>query len=429
MSTQFDLAKNDTQFFRTYRRILLIVATLVGLFLAAFTYAILRDRPSDLQNWRGIACIALAIAAFLLYLIPMFMGSRCGWPPPLPYALSCWTGLYVAICLLTLINIAFVWSFYILLATSVSLFGGKRLILAVSVMTITMFALQGVFVWPPSGATILTMSSQILTIVSIVCFTMLFQYVMKERFEKNDLLQQLSEANSELKTAHQQLELSVVHEQELAVLRERARLAREMHDSIGHALVLITVKLEAAQRLLARDPERGEHEVASTKDVARTAMSALRASIADLRAPEREYLHQALLRSTRELAQRTGLKINYSLQTETDDLPEFTRETLWKVSQEALTNIEKHAQASQVQLYIRRECEQLLMRIEDDGVGIPLEKWLVQQEESSLSGGSVGHYGLRGMRERVEALGGRMSLYSDQGQGTRIEIWLPVEQR
>ena len=92
-------------------------------------------------------------------------------------------------------------------------------------------------------------------------------------------------------------------------MRERTRLAREMHDTIGHALVLISVKLEAAQRLRERDPERCDHELESTKQIARETMTALRASIADLRSPALEHGHinHALSRSARELAQRTDL--------------------------------------------------------------------------------------------------------------------------
>src|SRR5207245_10921098 len=111
---------------------------------------------------------------------------------------------------------------------------------------------------------------------------MLVQQLIGERFERNKLFKQLTQANGELEEAHRQLAQSVIQEQELAVLRERTRLAREMHDTIGHALVLISVKLEAAQRLRERDPERCNDELESTKQIARETMTALRASIADL---------------------------------------------------------------------------------------------------------------------------------------------------
>lgn len=173
----------------------------------------------------------------------------------------------------------------------------------------------------------------------------MFQHLVRERFERNSLFEQLKQANGELEETHRQLAASVVQEQELAVLRERTRLAREMHDTIGHALVLISVKLEAAQRLLQRDTERSHHELESTKQIARETMTALRASIANLRTPTLEDvpINHALSRSVREFAQRTGLATHYTFQADIDLLPEAIEETLWKVSQEAFTNIEKHA--------------------------------------------------------------------------------------
>jgi signal transduction histidine kinase len=108
------------------------------------------------------------------------------------------------------------------------------------------------------------------SIMGITGFVMLFQRLMGERFERDRLVNQLAQRNSELEEAHRQLSQSVAQEQELAVLRERTRLAREMHDTIGHALVLISVKLEAAQRLRERDPERCDRELESTKEITRS---------------------------------------------------------------------------------------------------------------------------------------------------------------
>lgn len=270
--------------------------------------------------------------------------------------------------------------------------------------------------------------SQTLSVSSMIGFNLLFQHMMKERFERNSLLQQLARANTELEEAHQQLAQSVSQQQELAVLRERTRLAREMHDTIGHALVLISVKLEAAQRLRDRDPERCDRELESTKGIARGAMTALRASIANLRSPaiEHEHIYHALSRSAGELAQRIGLQVTCNLPAETENLPEALAETLWKVSQEAFTNIEKHAQAKSVEVEIRHQDTELLMRIRDDGIGLPPAVYNTWQEPHLTS---KGHYGLHGILERVEALQGHLTLHSAQEEGTTIEIHLPLPQQ
>jgi signal transduction histidine kinase len=407
---------------------MIMVAVLVGLYLTASTYAILKSHPDDLHDWRGVICILLTAVVFLLYSIPIIMSLKLVWPVPMHFAVGIWSGVYLVVLLLTLIERAFLWDFYLVFSVSIALFVGWRAVLAVSIVALTLFALQGLLIWPPSAGALLGIAGQALTLLSITGLIMLFQHLMGERFERNRLVEQLAQSNSELEEAHRQLAQSVAQEQELAVLRERTRLAREMHDTLGHALVLISVKLEAAQRLREHDPDRCDHELESTKQIARETMTALRASIANLRSPalEHEQISQALSRAARELAQRTGLRVTYTFQADIDRLPEAIEETLWKVSQEAFTNIEKHAHASHVQVRISRQDEKLLMSIHDDGIGLAQTVYQTQKEGSLVFSSSNGHYGLRGMRERVEAIGGHLTLHSGQEQGTTLEIELPL---
>src|SRR6202030_797045 len=150
---------------------------------------------------------------------------------------------------------------------------------------------------------------------SFTAFAMLVQHLIGERYERNHLIQQLARVHSELEEAHRRLAESVAQEQELAVLRERTRLAREMHDTVGHALVLISIKLEAARRLRERDPQRCDRELEATGEIARATMNDLRASIANLRSPAfvREPASRALASYARDMAQRAGLRVTYDL--------------------------------------------------------------------------------------------------------------------
>lgn len=428
MSAHFDVEKDNAHFFRISRRVITMFSVLTCIYLAASTYAILINNPSYMHDWRGVTCIGLTMLAVLIYAVQFRMSLIMDWPLPWRYAVSLWVSLYLVVLLLTLINNGFVWDFYVVFAIGFGLFGGVRLVLATSCMAITMFAFQGLLVWPPTGGALVGIAGQALSLSSITGFTMLFQHLIGERFERNRLFTQLTQANGELEEAHRQLAQSVAQEQELAVLHERTRLAREMHDTIGHALVLISVKLEAAQRLRTRDPERCNQELESTKQIARETMTALRASIADLRSPTLEHAHinHALSRSARELAQRTNLSVTYTLQADIDLLPASIEETLWKVSQEAFTNIEKHAHASHVQISISREDEKLVMRIHDDGIGLPATLTQSDKDGRLMYISPGGHYGLRGMIERVEAIGGRLTLQSSKEQGTTIEVELPL---
>lgn len=428
MSAQFDIEKDNARFQRTFRRVLTMIAILMCIYLTVSTTAILMNNPSYMQNWRGVTCIVLAVLALLIYVLQFRMSLKMDWPPPLRSAVGLWVSLYLVVLLLTLINTAFMWDFYVVFSISFALFWGVRLLLAVGCMALTLFAFQGLLVWPPTGGALIGIIGQMLTLFSVTGFTMMFQNLIGERFERNELFTQLTQANGELEEAHRQLAQSIVQEQELAVLRERTRLAREMHDTIGHALVLISVKLEAAQRLRERNPERCDRELESTKAIARETMTALRASIADLRSPalEHEPINSALSRSARELAQRTGLSVTYTLQADIDLLPASVEETLWKVSQEAFTNIEKHAHASHVQVCISRQGEKLLMQIHDDGIGLPPALNQSDKDAGFVYVGPGGHYGLRGMLERTEAIGGHLTLHSDKEQGTTIEVELPL---
>lgn len=428
MSAHFDVEKDNTRFFHLFRRVITMFAVVICIYLIALTYAILMNNPSYMRDWRGVACIALTVLALLIYALQYRLSLNMDWPPPWRYAVGLWVSLYVVVVLLTLINNTFVWAFYAVYALSVGLFGGVRLVLAVSSMALTMFAFQGLLIWPPTGEVLVGIAGQSLTFFSTTGFIMMFQRLIGERFERNRLLKELTQANGELEEAHRQLAQSVAQEQELAVLRERTRLAREMHDTIGHALVLISVKLEAAQRLRERDPERCDRELESTKQIARETMTALRASIADLRSPalEHERIDLALSRAARELAQRSNLHVTYTFQADIDHLPQAVEEALWKVGQEAFTNIEKHAHASHVEVRISRQGEKLLMQIHDDGIGLPPALCQPQKDSSLVYSGSSGHYGLRGMRERIEALDGCFTLHSGQDQGTTIEIEFPL---
>lgn len=427
MSVHFDVEKDNENFLRIFRRMIMASAVLVCIYLTASTFAILKSNPIYMHDWRGVTSILLVALIFIFYILPLISSLKLDWPLPLPRAVSIWGGMYLVVLWLSLIDRAFLWDFYIVFSVSSALFAGWRAILAVSIMALTTFAFQGLLIWPPSGESLASIASQALTMFSITGFILLFQHLMGERFRRNRLVKQLAQSNGELEEAHRHLAQSVAQEQELAVLRERTRLAREMHDTIGHALVLISVKLEAAQRLRERDPERCDREIESTKEIARETMTALRASIADLRSPalEHEGINLALSRAAREFALRSNLHVIYTFQADIDLLPKAIEETLWKVSQEAFTNIEKHAHASHVQVCISRQDEKLHMQIHDDGIGLPSTLYQ-SQADNRLLYNSPGHYGLRGMLERIDVLGGHLTLHSGNEQGTTIEIDLPL---
>ncbi len=216
----------------------------------------------------------------------------------------------------------------------------------------------------------------------------------------------------ELAAAKRELRLARDREVELATLRERERLARDLHDNLGHALVTLTVQLEAVQRLLPVNIERAGPLLEEMKDLSRSSMEALRRSLDNLRAPGLgdKPLTEAVKSLCAETRDRTGLKIECRIDNGADGLPPAVAEALWHVAKEGLTNVEKHAQAQHVAVEVKLGPQLAVLRVGDDGVGLPPD-----------AEGKPGHYGLRGLRERIEGIGGTLLLTRAEAKGTLIE--------
>jgi len=228
--------------------------------------------------------------------------------------------------------------------------------------------------------------------------------------ERAKLITTLEAAQKELELAHQR-------DTELAALQERERLARDLHDSLGHALVALSIQLEAIQRLYKVDPERASAQVDELKTLTRASMDDLRRSLAGLRTPglgERQ-LGEALQTLSVDAGQRAHLEITCHVAEGANQLSPAQAETLWRVAQEAMANIERHAAARTVGLQLDIESNFARLSIQDDGIGLPPDAET-----------QPGHYGLRGMRERVEGLGGELTLSSNRPGGTRVDVKLPI---
>ncbi len=223
---------------------------------------------------------------------------------------------------------------------------------------------------------------------------------------------------AELQTAHQQLQTYATQVETLAVAEERNRLAREMHDTVGHRLTVAAVQLEAAQKLIARDPVRAETMIATVREQVREALHELRQTVATLRHPlEADLpLAQALHHLIAGFENASEITVHLLLP---DVIPELTpaqRLAIYRTVQEALTNVQKHAHATEVWLQISVQNGVLALRISDNGVGWP---------ENGLDTG----FGLRGIAERAAQLGGAIHLDMRPGGGAQLLLTLPVTQQ
>lgn len=203
--------------------------------------------------------------------------------------------------------------------------------------------------------------------------------------------------------------------EQLAVLEERQRLARELHDSVTQSLYSVTLYANAAALALAA----GKGEVAAgylseLQETAREGMRDMRLLIFQLHPPvlEAEGLVAALQTRLAAVEDRAGLQTQFRIEGERR-LPIAIEEDLYWIAQEALNNMRKHAAAQHVTVHLRFTAASVLLEVIDDGVGFDLQ---AVRAEGRGSGG------LRSIVERTERLGGRLTHESGPGQGTRLAV-------
>lgn len=200
------------------------------------------------------------------------------------------------------------------------------------------------------------------------------------------------------------LKLSHDEVRRLAATAERERIGRDLHDLLGHTLSLITLKLELSRKLFDRDSEASRREIEEAERIARHALAEVRSAVTGIRATDLA----AELASARLLLESSMVHLTYD---PPPGLPPDIERGLSLVLREAATNIARHAQATQAQVAFSCEGDVVQLRIADNGDG----------------GIAADGNGLCGMRERVAALGGTLSIDSPKGQGTRLLVRVPVK--
>jgi signal transduction histidine kinase len=230
------------------------------------------------------------------------------------------------------------------------------------------------------------------------------------------LARRLAEGNDQTEQLLVELEQTRGAELRAAALAERQRLAREMHDVLAHSLSGLTLQLEGARLLATQDPadprladtiERAHHLAKSGLDEARRAIGVLRDE--ELPGPER------LADLVAEFERDSGISCRFAVEGAERELGSQTRLAMYRVTQEALTNVRKHAHPERVEVRLGYVSRGARLVIEDFDGARP-ERW---------SGPAGGGYGLNGMRERAELIGGRLTAAATQ-RGFRVELEVPA---
>ncbi len=197
---------------------------------------------------------------------------------------------------------------------------------------------------------------------------------------------------------------------------ERARLAREVHDGPAQAVANAIMGLEYCQRLLEKRPEAVEDELCHLKESMTEGLSEIRRFIFDLRPSSLE--HEGLAVTLERFAahhRRLGPEIEIACDEVDHFLSREQRFGLFRIVQEAIQNARKHADASRVNVTVKREPSGVLVSVSDDGCGF----------DTDAPGLSEGHYGIQGMRERAEALQASVTILSEVGRGTVVRLHVP----
>jgi len=203
--------------------------------------------------------------------------------------------------------------------------------------------------------------------------------------------------------------------QRLAALEERQRLARELHDSISQALYAINLAARTARAHLDRDPSKAAGPLDYALNLAAAAFADMRALIFELRPEslEAQGLTAGLARQIDMVRARHGIEVEADLDDE-PEVPIGVKEAIYRVAQEALNNVVKHARATRISLRLATVDATLLLEVCDNGIGFDPGVCF------------SGHLGLRSMRERIERLGGNLEIDSRPGGGTRILVRVPL---
>src|SRR5690625_2930862 len=201
-----------------------------------------------------------------------------------------------------------------------------------------------------------------------------------------------------------------------ATIEERQRLARDLHDAVSQQLFALTMVSQATEKLIDKNPQLAKEKIKEIAEMALQAQNEMRALLLHFRPIylSGETIREGLLRLIEDLKKKCTLRFDVEID-EDINLSQSKEEHIFRLIQEALSNILRHANASNVHLLMKNLDNELFVHINDDGIGFDLETKLNKRTS----------YGLKTMRERCEEIGGTFKIRSKKGEGTYIDVRIP----
>jgi NarL family two-component system sensor histidine kinase YdfH len=244
-------------------------------------------------------------------------------------------------------------------------------------------------------------------VIFIVIYVTLYVRQSEARSQAQRLLIELEQANRQLSEYADRVE-------DLTIANERQRMARELHDTLSQGLAGLILQLEAADANLVNDrPERARVIIQQSMQQARATLESSRRAIDNLRQPEPKSLEDAILREVNQFSEYSGIPCETRLEIPGRYLEEIQEAVIRSIS-EALNNIARHAEAQKVELSALSENGSLRLILKDDGKGFDPENI------------PAGHYGILGIRERIQLVGGQMEINSSSQTGTTLTLTIPI---
>jgi signal transduction histidine kinase len=376
----------------------------------------LMNRPPDLPGWRFYgAVLALAI----LLVINILWGGR---NPARPASqaevwsfLILWSGLIsTALWLGELSNAVYI---FLALCAQASVMRGvwpAGLIFTAINLTIVLgiFRVMGV-----TGANLASLASSLLMgVIFILLLAILLEHYAHQTRRAERLLLELQAANAELEAARQK-------EKELAIAEERVRLARDIHDGLGHHLTVLSIQLQAAAKLVERNPQAAAESIQVCRSEAQAALEEVRRSVAVMRQSpgEAQPLPAALEALVKNFNRGASIHAIFEKSGSFVELSPFAYQTLFRAAQEGLTNAQKHG----------KQVRQAWVRLDYSGNGVRLTVQDDGQEAGPVNGECCPDgtgFGLAGLSERVSQLGGSLRSGPLAAGGFELAIHLPIQE-
>lgn len=293
----------------------------------------------------------------------------------------------------------------VVIAKAALLLDKRGLISAIGITYISLWASTCYKIWCQPDFHNAAMTTQTFIVISIGGFVLTFTYLLVMLLVGLLMLAIAAEQKSRLETERLSREV-----QSLAAEVERARIAREIHDGVGHSLTSLKIQLEVVKKFSEVNPAKAKEAMALAEELAARSLTDVRRALTTMRNPDFNF-QESLARLVEEFRASQSIEVDY-IPTEVE-MPMETGFQVYRIVQEAITNVLKHAKATSVSILIQKRDKSVEVEVKDNGCGF---------DPGETSGG----FGLTGIRERTQQINGKLVIDSTPGSGTRILVEIPV---